>query len=324
MKACFGRLANLSSSKAAFEVGLMRAFKSPSLNPSRCYHRHPMLLSATATAASSNDEMLGVPKFSMTHTSYNGRKRFYKKVDVQKVEDKNEYKILLDNRTLKTPARNNLHLPKIELAAMIALEWDAQEAADQRGIQPAAMPLMTLASTAIDQVQNDPNYARRTVLRYLATDTALFFAADEDRILLKKQKQAFQPIIKWFSRTLDIELETTQGMEKLNHSKQTVDKIAKIVNSMDHFTLTCLQSATMECKSLVIALALVLRHINIQQAVIASRLEEEFQVEIWGAVEGGHDMDRLNNSIQLHSSDCFLQCYLSPKDIEKLVENANK
>lgn len=37
----------------------------------------------------------------------------------------------------------------------------------------------------------------------------------------------------------------------------------------------------------------------------ASRVEEEFQVEIWGVVEGGHDMDRLNNSVALASAGLF-------------------
>ena len=263
------------------------------------------------------------PRFSMTHTSYTGRRRFYEKVDIQQVENKNEYKILLDNRTLKTPGKNALHLPSIELATMIALEWDAQK--DKRGIQPATMPMMTLATTAIDQVYVDPDYARKTCLRYLPTDTALFLSSDEDRLLLKKQKQVFQPVIRWFSRTLDIELETTQSMTgKINHPKRTVEKIEKIVNSLDHFTLTCLQSATMECKSLVIALAMLYRHLSIDQAIVASRIEEEFQTEIWGVVEGGHDMDRVNNSAQLLSAGCFLQVHLSTKDIQNMIDAANK
>jgi ATP synthase F1 complex assembly factor 2 len=40
--------------------------------------------------------------------------------------------------------------------------------------------------------------------------------------------------------------------------------------------------------------------------LVASRLEEEFQVEIWGVVEGGHDMDRLNNAVRLSSVASFL------------------
>lgn len=61
------------------------------------------------------------------------------------------YAIFLDGRQLKTPARTPLLLPSYELAAAVALEWDSQ-IDKRRGIQPANMPLMTLSSTAIDQV----------------------------------------------------------------------------------------------------------------------------------------------------------------------------
>ncbi len=47
------------------------------------------------------------------------------------------------------------------------------------------------------------------------------------------------------------------------------------------------------------------RYLTLEQAKVASRLEEEFQVEIWGVVEGGHDMDRLNNSINLAAASTF-------------------
>jgi hypothetical protein len=35
-------------------------------------------------------------------------------------------------------------------------------------------------------------------------------------------------------------------------------------------------------------------------------VEEDFQTEIWGVVEGGHDMDILNNSVALAAVDTFL------------------
>jgi ATP synthase F1 complex assembly factor 2 len=34
----------------------------------------------------------------------------------------------------------------------------------------------------------------------------------------------------------------------------------------------------------------------------AARVEEEFNIECWGLVEGGHDYDRLNCSIQMHAA----------------------
>jgi ATP synthase F1 complex assembly factor 2 len=34
----------------------------------------------------------------------------------------------------------------------------------------------------------------------------------------------------------------------------------------------------------------------------AARVEEEFQIESWGVVEGQHDYDRLNCSVQMHAA----------------------
>jgi chaperone required for assembly of F1-ATPase len=143
------------------------------------------------------------PRLSLSnvHQTIAGRQRFYKTVDVVPVLDTNgiptdEYKILLDNRTLRTPAGNNLHFPNIGLALTIAAEWDAQKAGNSKGIQPATMPMMTLAATAIDQILPNGYQVKKTCLSYLPTDTALFLTAESDRILLRKQRQHFQPILR--------------------------------------------------------------------------------------------------------------------------------
>ena len=44
---------------------------------------------------------------------------------------------------------------------------------------------------------------------------------------------------------------------------------------------------------------------DLDKAIEASRVEEEFQIANWGLVEGGHDYDRLNCSIQLRSAHLF-------------------
>lgn len=49
------------------------------------------------------------------------------------------------------------------------------------------------------------------------------------------------------------------------------------------------------------------RHASLEDAILCSRLEEEFQAENWGVVEGGHDMDRLNNRVNLSSVDVFIR-----------------
>jgi chaperone required for assembly of F1-ATPase len=59
------------------------------------------------------------------------------------------------------------------------------------------------------------------------------------------------------------------------------------------------------------------RFLTLAQVKAASRIEEEFQLEVWGVVEGGHDMDRLNNSVNLASIGLFMSlCNLSLPKID--------
>ena len=45
-----------------------------------------------------------------------------------------------------------------------------------------------------------------------------------------------------------------------------------------------------------------LSEINLDKAKLLSRMEEEYQLDLWGLVEGGQDMDRLNNCVNLAST----------------------
>lgn len=46
-------------------------------------------------------------------------------------------------------------------------------------------------------------------------------------------------------------------------------------------------------------LAVLHGKMNVEDACTASRLEEESNVENWGLVEGGHDVDRANNKVMV-------------------------
>ncbi len=59
---------------------------------------------------------------------------------------------------------------------------------------------------------------------------------------------------------------------------------------------------------------------TVDQVIAASRLEEEFQVEIWGVVEGGHDMDRLNNAVNLSAAGLFYGLITNPVQHNSLIE----
>jgi ATP synthase F1 complex assembly factor 2 len=54
---------------------------------------------------------------------------------------------------------------------------------------------------------------------------------------------------------------------------------------------------------------------------MASRLEEEIQLELWGLVEGGHDIDRLNNAVSLTAVNMFWGALHNSNEIESLWQS---
>lgn len=138
---------------------------------------------------------------------------------------------------LKTPAKNPLVLPSHALAVAIGIEWDAQT--DRRlGIQPVNMPLMSLACTAIDQVQFDSETTIRTCMKYLPTDTALFMTSESDRLLLEKQKRLFIPLVEWYRQQLGVALPFTSSLaNKIHHPSETMIKFEGLIRKMVRFKI---------------------------------------------------------------------------------------
>jgi ATP synthase F1 complex assembly factor 2 len=105
----------------------------------------------------------------------------------------------------------------------------------------------------------------------------------------------------------------------LPHPPILITAAQQWVQSLDAWTLTALYSACVESKSFFVGAALIHTAMNNTTtnssnstattntdnirdgtwAVNAARVEEEFNIECWGLVEGGHDYDRLNCSVQM-------------------------
>ena len=251
--------------------------------------------------------------------------------------NKNEwYSVTLDGRAIRTPLGLPFTLPSPALALAVASEWDSQKTY----LQPAQMPIMTLCCTAIDQVASDPTAHQEDIIRYLRNDTSCYWAdPTEDRVLYRKQSQAWEELHETVSSEL-LELPDDLGpaqavggsdallisrksdgnkMSGLPHPPLLVEKAKKWVDSLDAWTLTALYSACAESKSFFIAAAMVFEATQHAKgeckvttrdpkwAVQAARVEEEFNIEMWGLVEGGHDYDRLNSSIQMHAASFVAQ-----------------
>ena len=250
----------------------------------------------------------------------------------QRQEDANKwYGVALDGRLIRTPAGQKLAVPSLQLATAIAVEWDQQPDT----IKPTQMPLMTLSCTVLDQTSQEvaAQAYREQSLNFLSTDTVCYWAdPTEDRVMHKRQQEAWKdlhsfveakyghkPATAW--GTVDgmlLAKNNAQG-KGLPHAVELKESAAKWVNSLDGWHLTILHSIAAEAKSFWIAWALLNPHQqqqdenimpfrDIAHAIEAARVEEEFQISQWGLVEGQHDYDRLNCSVQLTAAVLLKDC----------------
>lgn len=116
----------------------------------------------------------------------------------------------------------------------------------------------------------------------------------------------------------------------LPHPPSLVEAATRWTESLDAWQLVALHSICSQSKSFLVGFGMLDSMVptiqgdgthhqqqhpvppfgDIASASEASRVEEEFQISMWGLVEGGHDYDRLNCSIQLHSAHLFAKAIL--------------
>jgi len=185
--------------------------------------------------------------------------------------------VALDGRPLRTPAKNELALPKEALAAAIAEEWEAQ----REEIRPATMPLTRLAATAIDRTREQRDLVVAETANYADTDLVCY-RADHPPALMARQHAVWQPLIDWAAHRYGAALAVTSGILPARQPPATLKAFAAIVAGEDEFRLTALHTLTATCGSLVIALAIFDGRLDAASAFAASQLDETFQIEAWG------------------------------------------
>ena len=76
---------------------------------------------------------------------------------------------------------------------------------------------------------------------------------------------------------------------------------------LDSWELTATEQLAASCKSVCIALAAVKGELGLQAVLEAARLEEEHQIQQWGLVEGGHDIDQSDIRVRVSAPLVFMQ-----------------
>lgn len=203
-------------------------------------------------------------------------RRFYKSVTVQ--EGEGGWRVLLDGKLLRSPAKLDFALPTRALAEAIAAEWDAQ--ADK--VDPHSMPMMQLAATALDRIAADPERVIAETAGYGGSDLVCY-RAEAPVELARRQAELWHPLVAWVAQRYDVALNITTGIVAVAQPPHALGSFRRVLEASDLFALTALAALTAAAGSLVIALAVAEGRLTADQAAEAALLDELFQAERWGS-----------------------------------------
>ena len=202
-------------------------------------------------------------------------KRFYK--DVSVAPEGTGWRVLLDGKAIRTPAKVAQLVPSEALAQVMALEWSAQGPQ----IDPAAFIFRDMTDYAIDVVARDPAAAAADLLRYAETDT-LCYRAEAGEALQDRQIEIWEPLLRAAELRWDIHFERVEGILHRPQAPATLARMGAVLAPLDAFTLGALTTLTTLTASLVIGLAALEDSADGEALWAAANLEEDWQAELWG------------------------------------------
>ncbi|KAJ8413675.1 hypothetical protein AAFF_G00081820 [Aldrovandia affinis] len=219
-------------------------------------------------------------------TAASERRKFYQDVSIAQGED-GLFEINLDRKKLKTPGGKLFTVPNEAMAIAVATEWDAQKDT----LKFYSMHLTTLCNTALDNpTHRDNDQIIRGALKFLETDTVCYRVEDPPE-MVELQKNEWDPVLDWIEKRYNVAIGSSYNILGPQIPNKTKDTFRQHLGSYNFWALTGLEFVITQLKSVVLAFGLIDRHLTVEQAVLLSRLEEEYQIQRWGNVEWAHDYD---------------------------------
>ncbi|HXW27714.1 MAG TPA: ATP12 family protein [Xanthobacteraceae bacterium] len=201
-------------------------------------------------------------------------RRFYRQAAVE--EGEGAFRVVLDGRPVRTPARNALAAPLPALAAALAAEWNAQG----ETIDPAMMPLTRLANVIIDGVAAAPAPVAAEIEKYLGSDL-VFYRVEGPQALRERQARHWDPVLAWARDALGARFVLAQGVV---HAAQPPAALAaaRAAIPAEPWRLGALHAVTTLTGSALIALALAHGRLTVEEAWVAAHVDEDWNMAQWG------------------------------------------
>ncbi|KAK9115547.1 hypothetical protein Sjap_014494 [Stephania japonica] len=233
-------------------------------------------------------------------------KRFYNQVTTWKADDDNGWTVMLDYRTLRSPSKRPLKLPTLSLAKAIAAEWEYQL---NDGIRSFTMPLTKLACTALERVSLTRVKIIEHLLKKFHQDLVFCRApgdSDLTRGVLERQVEKIDPLLNWVEFEFGFKPKVYSRFFGGKQEDGLVNAVENLLKKTSDCELAALDGMAAAAHSLVIPIGIFRGRLQIEDAIELIRLEEDLQVDRWGLVEGGHDIDIADLKVQISSAAVFL------------------
>ncbi len=211
--------------------------------------------------------------------------------------------VQLDGRAVKTPAKTLLVVPTEGLAQAIAAEWDAQ----QGEIKPDTMPYTRTANSAIDKVTVQFDDVATMLSAYGGSDH-LCYRATGPEMLVARQAAGWDPLLAWAAQSLDLHLTVTAGIMHIAQPEAALARANALVARLNPFQLAAFHDLVALSGSLVIALAVIHGRLDPQAAWSLSRIDEDWQIEEWGADEEAAELTAIKHEAFLQAARFYGLC----------------
>lgn len=206
------------------------------------------------------------------------RKRFYQNVTVSEAGRQTpSYRVLLDGRTIRTPAKRELAVASREVAEALGEEWRSQGS----HINPVSMPMTRLVNSAIDGVADRLDDVRADVVAYGGSDLVCYLA-EQPIELVERQSKRWGEIHAWAKQALGVELALAVGVMPVAQAPAMLSKLEAALQPASPLELAALHVMTTLTGSVLLALAVWHERVTAEEAWSLAHIDEDFQIEKWG------------------------------------------
>lgn len=210
---------------------------------------------------------------------------------------------MLDQRSLRTPAKAPLIVPTISLAREIAREWDAQVSE----IDPNTMPFTKTANAAIDKVAVQKAEVAGLLAAYGDSDL-LCYRAEFPDALVERQNVAWDPLLDWAERELGVKLLKHSGVIHHPQNPKDLARLAGLVLDLDDFELAAFHDLVSISGSLIIGFSALKEPQTAEYLWNTSQTDERWQIEHWGEDQEAQEFSNQKCSAFLHAAAFIQHC----------------